>query len=213
MPSAQVLGLARPVGQQKEHTILISAPYMMPHMSRFIGILESFGFTVIVADVFERLSEEELLNKYSGFDAIICGDDHFTEAVYKANEGRLKVVSKWGTGIDSLNPSIAPKYGAVVINTPGAFTEPVSDSCLAYILAFARQFVPLDRLMKDKIWSKIKGHTLGEKTVGIIGVGDIGKRVMTKCRSFGCKMIGHDIVDVDKKFLEDVGAEQFSLER
>jgi len=220
----QVLGL-RPIptssiiDKPANHTdtspsVLISAPYMMPHIGRFTRVIQAFGLNVIVADVKERLSEGDLLKIFSekNFEAIICGDDRFTEKVYELCKGKLKVVSKWGTGIDSLNPDIALKHGAVVTNTPGAFTAPVSDSCVAYMLAFARKFVSLDKNMKNKMWEKISGHTIGEKTVGIIGVGEIGKAVMKKIRGLGgSRLLCCDIVTVDQQFLDEVDAKQVEL--
>lgn len=116
-----------------------------------------------------RLEENDLLQYANKFDAVICGDDRFTETVYQACAPRLKVVSKWGTGVDSLRPSIAQKYGVAVTRTPGAFTKPVSDSVIGYILAFARQQPKMDKAMKNNDWTKIYGSTIGEKTVGVIG--------------------------------------------
>jgi len=128
-------------------TVLLSAPYMIPFKDRFIPVLESFGIDVIVPEVHERLSEEEILNFAGQIDGAICGDDRFTKKVIDACLPRLKVISKWGTGIDSIDKSYASSVGVMVGNTPNAFTLPVSDSVIGYILAFARRlpwnFIPL----------------------------------------------------------------------
>ncbi|GMH75125.1 hypothetical protein TL16_g06659 [Triparma laevis f. inornata] len=213
--NSKVLGVKKVEGHGysiNKNTVLVTAPYMMPHVKRFVPVLESFGLNVIVADVEERLEENDLLQYASKFDAVICGDDRFTENVYAACQGRLKVVSKWGTGVDSLKPQMAEKYGVKVTRTPGAFTKPVSDSVLGYILAFARQQPKMDRAMKNNDWTKIYGSTIGEKTVGVIGVGQIGQAVMKKLVPFGCKLLGYDIAPVDTAFLKSVKANMVTLD-
>ena len=80
--------------------VLISAPYMLPFMQRFTPVLTRLGMRVIIPDVHERLSEEELLRYAGQFDGTICGDDRYTRRVIQACHPRLKVISKWGTGID-----------------------------------------------------------------------------------------------------------------
>ncbi len=83
-------------------TILFSSPYMLRSIDRFRPVLERHGLDLITPKVLERLSENELL-KYAGqFDGVICGDDFFTAKVLAACAPRLKVISKWGTGVDSI---------------------------------------------------------------------------------------------------------------
>ncbi|MEJ5203373.1 MAG: hypothetical protein WHV66_14190, partial [Anaerolineales bacterium] len=103
-------------------TVLLSAPYMLPFVDRFRPVFEHFGIDLIIPEVRERLSEEELLRFAGAFDGVICGDDRFTEPVIKACLPRLKVISKWGTGIDSIDRQAAQKLGVQVRNTPNAFT-------------------------------------------------------------------------------------------
>ena len=158
-------------------TILLTAPYMIPFVDRFIPVLESYGLNVIVPDVEERMEAADLL-KYAGqFDGAICGDDRYTAAVVEACAPRLKVISKWGTGIDSLDSEACSRYGVQIGRTPNAFTTPVADTVLGYMLAFARRQPWMDKAMKNGEWEKIPGYTLSEKTLGVVGVGDVGKAV------------------------------------
>ena len=129
-------------------TILISAPYMMPSISRFTGILEHYGCKPMVADVNERLSEEEILAYAGQFDGVICGDDRFTPRVMDACLPRLKVISKWGTGIDSIDKPYGEKVGITVRNTTNAFTLPVSDTVMGLMLSFARGIPWMNRDVK-----------------------------------------------------------------
>ena len=84
-------------------TILVTAPYILPHMDRFRPVLNKFGFDTIEPEVFERFSEEEILRYAGQFDGTICGDDRYTPSVIEACSPRLKVISKWGTGVDSID--------------------------------------------------------------------------------------------------------------
>lgn len=193
-------------------TVLVTAPYILPEMDRFQPILESFGLGVIVANVNERLSEEEILGYADEFDGTICGDDRYTRRVIQACIPRLKVISKWGTGIDSIDQDAAREMGVMVGNTPNAFTVPVSESVIGYMLAFARNIPWLDSQMKAGNWNKINGKTLSESILGVIGVGDVGRAVLRRARAFGMTLLGNDIVEIAPDFLLEYGVEMTSLE-
>ena len=193
-------------------TVLVTAPYILPEMNRFQPVLESFGLQLIIADVKERFSEEEILAYAGQFDGTICGDDRYTRPVIEACTPRLKVISKWGTGIDSIDQAAAKDLGVMVGNTPNAFTVPVSESVLGYMLAFARQIPWLDDEMKAGRWQKINGRTLSECTLGVIGVGNVGKAVLRRARAFGMHLLGNDIVEIQPDFLLEYGVEMTSLE-
>uniref|UniRef100_A0A7C4KIW8 Dihydrofolate reductase n=1 Tax=Anaerolinea thermolimosa TaxID=229919 RepID=A0A7C4KIW8_9CHLR len=193
-------------------TVLISAPYLIPSIERFLPVFQHYSLEVLVAEVHERLSEEELLRYAGQFDGALCGDDRFTERVMQACLPRLKVISKWGTGIDSIDRPAAQRLGIRVCNTPNAFTLPVSDSVLGYILAFARQLPWMDRAVKGGVWAKLPGRSLSECTLGVIGVGNIGKAVLRRARAFGMKLLGNDIVPIAPDFIAENGVEMTSLE-
>lgn len=192
-------------------TVLLSAPYMLPFLERFRPVFDAYGISLITPDVHERLSEEEILAHAGQFDGAICGDDRFSERVLQACLPRLKVVSKWGTGIDSIDKAAAARLGIQVRNTPNAFTLPVSDSVLGYILAFARRLPWMDATMKDGTWTKIPGRSLSECTLGVVGVGNVGKAVLRRARSFGMRLLGNDIVPIAPDFLLENNVEMTSL--
>lgn len=191
--------------------VLVSAPYMIPVLDRFRPLFERAGIELLVASVEERLSEDELLGYAGQVDGAICGDDRFTGQVLAALAPRLKVISKWGTGIDSIDREAADRLGIRVYNTPGAFTEAVADSVLGYILAFARQTPWMDRAMKAGRWEKIPGRALHECCLGVVGVGAIGKSVLRRARAFGMALLGNDIVTIPAEFVSEVGVEMTTL--
>ncbi len=193
-------------------TILFTAPYMIPFVDRFKPILDKYGIELVIPDVQERMEEADLL-KYAGqFDGTICGDDRYTARVLEACSPRLKIISKWGTGIDSIDAEACSRYGIKIGRTLNAFTLPVADTVLGYMLAFSRRQPWMDKEMKSGKWEKIPGRSLSECTLGIIGVGNIGKAVARRAKAFGMKIYGNDIIDIDHVFIAETGIEMTGLE-
>ena len=191
--------------------VLMTAPYMIPFLNRFKPVFAKYGVDLIVPDVEERMEEADLL-KYAGqFDGAICGDDRYTARVLDACSPRLKVISKWGTGVDSIDAESCSRLNIILSRTPNAFTTPVADTVLGYMLAFARRGPWMDAAMKRGEWEKIPGKTLSECTLGIIGIGNIGKAVTRRAKAFGMKVLGTDIVDVDHVFISESGIEMTDL--
>lgn len=193
-------------------TILVTAPYLIPFLERFRPLFDSYNLEVIVPAVQERMEEADLLRYAGQFDGTICGDDRYTARVLEACAPRLKVISKWGTGIDSIDGETAARLGIRICRTPNAFTLPVADTVMGYILNFARRQPWMDRAMKEGRWEKIPGRSLSECTLGVIGVGNIGKAVTRRARAFGMKVLGNDIVEIDPVFIAETGIEMTTLE-
>lgn len=193
-------------------TVLFSAPYLLPFVGRFRPVFEHYGLALIIPDVHERLEEEEILRYAGQFDAAACGDDRYTPRVLAACAPRLKVISKWGTGIDSIDKAFAATLGIVVRNTPNAFTLPVADSVLGYMLTFARRLPWMDREMKSGNWEKLPGRSLSECTLGVVGVGNVGKGVLRRARAFGMHLLGNDIQPIAPDFILENGVQMTSLE-
>lgn len=191
--------------------VAITAPYMQPVIDRFRGFFDERNIELFVPPVNERFEEEELLEWIGEIDGIICGDDRLSERVLQ-NAPRLKVISKWGTGIDSIDQEACKRMGIAVCNTPNAFSEPVADSVLGYMLAFARNIVALDRQMKTGVWHKIPGVALRECVLGVVGVGNVGKAVIRRATGFGMRILGNDPVDMPADFLESSGIAMVSKE-
>ncbi|MDZ4160105.1 MAG: phosphoglycerate dehydrogenase [Anaerolineaceae bacterium] len=192
-------------------TVILSAPYMVPSAAHYKSVLEHYGLEVIIPEVKERLSEKELMEFAGSFDGALCGDDRYSELVLQRCAPRLRVISKFGTGIDSIDREAASRLGIRVFNTPNAFTLPVSDSVMGYILAFARQQPWLDRMLKQGKWEKVMARSLSECTLGVVGVGNIGKAVLQRARGFGMKLLGNDITHIAPDFVLENGVEMTGL--
>lgn len=189
--------------------VLISAPYFQNDIKLFEEELTSKGIDFELYPVKERMEEDELLSHLPPFNALVCGDDRVTKKVIDACP-QLKVIVKWGTGIDSIDKIYAATNGIPVYRTPNAFTEPVSDSVLGYLLVYARSINVSDRLMKAGKWAKTRGYTLAEQTLGIIGLGDVGMAVARKASAFGMTIIANDIAAIPKAKYEAYGVTMVS---
>jgi len=185
---------------------------MVPFVERFRPVFAHYGIELIVPDVHERMEEADLLAFAGQFDGVICGDDRFTSRVLQACLPRLKVISKWGTGIDSIDSQAAAELGIQVCRTPNAFTLPVADTVLGYILAFARRQPWMDRAMKAGEWQKIPGRSLSETTLGVVGLGNCGKAVLRRARAFGMRLLGTDIIPIAPDFILENRVEMLPLE-
>ena len=195
-----------------KYTVLLTAPYMLPFVDRFKPVFDSYDIELIIPNVEERMEEEDIL-KYAGqFDGTVCGDDRYSAHVIEACLPRLKVISKWGTGVDSIDAEACSRFGVKLGRTPNAFTTPVADTVLGYMLAFARRGPWMDKAMKSGEWKKIPGKTLSECTLGIIGIGNIGKAVTRRAKAFGMKVLGTDIIDIDHVFVSESGIEMTDLD-
>jgi D-3-phosphoglycerate dehydrogenase len=183
----------------------------MPVIEEYRAQLALSGCEVVVAPVNERLSEEELIPLVGDIDGIICGDDRITERVLAAAP-RLKVISKWGTGIDSIDVESAARRNIPVRNTPNAFSEPVADTVLGYMLLFARQLDRMNSDIRDGHWRKPQLVSLREQTLGVIGVGNCGKAVVRRAVTFGMRVLGNDLVEMPGDFLASTGIEMIGLE-
>jgi len=182
-------------------TVLFSAPYMIPSLKRFQPVFDTFGVELIIPHVVERLEADELMEYAGEFDGVICGDDRFNREVIEACLPRLKVISKWGTGIDSIDRRACEDHGILLGNTPNAFTEAVADSVMGYMLSFARQHPWMDQAMKAGTWVKIPGRALNECILGVVGLGNIGRAVIQRAAPFGMKILGNDIREIEAGFL------------
>lgn len=195
-----------------KYTVLFTAPYMIPVVDRFRPVFDKYNIDLLIPDVRERMEEADLLQYAGQFDGAISGDDRYTARVIAACTPRLRVISKWGTGIDSIDAEACSRCDVKLRRTLNAFTLPVADSVMSYILAFARRQPWMDKEMKAGRWDKLPGKALNECTLGVIGVGNIGKAVTRRARAFGMKVYGTDIVEIDHVFVAETGIEMTSLQ-
>lgn len=141
-----------------------------------------------------KLTEEEVTDLIIKFNpiAIIAGVEPLTNSVLK-NAKDLRVISRCGSGTDSVDLTSANELGIKVVNTPDSSTVAVAELTIGLILSILRQIHTSDSSIRNGRWYRPMGHLLSDKTVGIIGCGRIGSCVSRILKSLGCKVLGYDM--------------------
>lgn len=146
--------------------------------------------------------EAELLPIIANYDAVICGDDEYTEAVIKKGaKGNLKYISKYGVGLDRIDLEAAKKYNVPVTNCPAVNQVSVSEHVLALLFTFERNVHLQYNSVQAGSWKRWVGNEIQGKTIGIIGLGAVGKELAKKANALGMKVLGFDLYK-DDVFLE-----------
>ena len=158
------------------------------------ALLESQGFEIVR----ERgpLPEKAMLELAGEFDAFLCGDDAITRAVIDQFHPRLKVISKYGIGLDKIDVAYATEQKLPVLNTPGVNHTTVAEHTFGLLLGITKKIIEnAIEVSAGKWvagWKKPVGHEILGSTMGIIGLGRIGKEVATRAKAFGMSVIAYD---------------------
>jgi D-3-phosphoglycerate dehydrogenase / 2-oxoglutarate reductase len=154
-------------------------------------LLSSAGHQIVKNPLARTLTEEEitrLLGKEKPI-GIIAGLEPLTASVLKDAAPHLKVISRCGTGLDNVDTAAAEKLGIAVLNTPAAPAEAVAELTVGLIFALIRNLTHHDHVVRAGFWSKKMGVLLSEITLGIIGLGRVGKRVASVIQPFGARVL------------------------
>jgi len=150
------------------------------------------------------LSEEKMLELAGGFDAFICGDDAITQAVIDRSLPRLQVISKYGIGVDKIDVAYASEKGLPVLFTPGVNHTTVAEHAFGLMLCLSKDLPTAASAARQGEWKRKTGHELMGKTMGILGLGRIGKEVAIRAQAFGMPVIAYDPY-WDENFAADHG--------
>jgi D-3-phosphoglycerate dehydrogenase len=168
--------------------------------------LKNSGFEIVR----ERgpLNEAKMLElAKSGFDGFLNGDDVITAKVIDAALPRLRVIAKYGIGLDSIDVKHATEKKIPVLFTPGVNHTTVAEHCFGLMIALAKHFWPHLRSTKKGEWKRITGNELAGKTIAVLGVGRIGKEVIKRAAAFDMKSVGYD------HYWDDAFAAQYHVKR
>ena len=173
--------------------VLVTCPPMLRQIDEFRASFKDLGIEITTPDVVQTLSVQELLKIVPEHDGWIIGDDPATSEVFEAGKyGKLKAAVKWGIGIDNVDISACERLGIPITNTPAMFGAEVADLAICYVLGLARDAFFIDRQIRKGGWPKPSGISLTGKTIGIIGLGDIGKNIAKRAQAHGLNIIGWD---------------------
>ena len=152
-------------------------------------LMESQGWDIVR----ERgpLSEERMLElAEQQFDAFLCGDDAITRAVLEKCAPNLKVISKYGIGLDKIDLPATKEMKIPVLFTPGVNHDTVAEHTIALLLAMTKNLYPSIQATKDGKWTRLTGYELLGKRIGLIGLGRIGQEVAKRAAAFGMEVHG-----------------------
>lgn len=173
-------------------------------------ILQDAGCEIIENTSGRPFTAEELEELVGDVDGAIAGADVWSEQIFRAAP-KMKVLVRFGVGVDNFDLEAAKKYGITVCNCPGINTTAVAEQAVALILGLTRQIVWLNKETKEGKWPRIMMHELKNCTVGILGFGSIGRNICEKLKAFSPVLIAYDKY-VDEKEAERLGVEMVSFE-
>jgi D-3-phosphoglycerate dehydrogenase len=173
------------------------------------SILSSLFPNTVYSEKNNYLSESELIGFLKDADAAIIGRDSITKATLEALP-QLKIISKYGVGLDNLDIFSIKEKGVELAVTPGTNKRSVAELTLSFMLGLChRTFIGAERIKRGE-WIREGGHNLSGKTIGIIGCGNVGKEVVHLLKPFGCVILVCDIED-RSKFCSDQGVIESSI--
>jgi len=148
-------------------------------------------------DTRQPLRGDDVIGFLRGHDKAITGLEVLDEQVFDALPG-LRVVSKYGVGLDMIDLDAARRHGVSVRWTPGVNRQSVAELTIALMIALCRRIVPLAIDLREGRWSAGGGRQISSATVGVVGCGHVGKTVARLCVAFGATVLAHDIVDYEE---------------
>ena len=171
--------------------------------------LVNSGMHIVRNSYKRKLTEDEAI-ELLGEDTIgmIAGIEPLTERVFSSAKN-LKVISRCGAGLDSVELAAAKLHGIAVFNTPEAPAQAVAELTIGLMLTALRRICQTDRLLRTNEWPRMQGQLFAAQTVGIIGLGHIGKRVARLSQAFDAEIIAHDPhIDPTSYGIESVSLEE-----
>lgn len=172
--------------------ILVTPTSLQPgSQSKALEVLQSYSDDLVFNPAGRPLTEDELIPLLKDCDGYIAGLDFVTEKVISSCS-RLKVISRYGAGYDRVDIQAAKKKGILVTNTPGVNAEAVGELAMALILSAARKVTHLNETTRGGEWLRSTGMELKNKTIGIMGLGSIGKVVARCAKGFEMNVAAYD---------------------
>ena len=197
-------------------------------MGKFTVVVEAQPFCAFDLEPMEKLkksgmsivdlrglgiNDDKFVKALKQADAVLCGNDLRVNDELFALAPKLKVIAKLGVGLDSVDIETASHRGAVVFYNPGANNQAVADHTFALMLCLTRKMILCDQSLRQKRWehTKIMGVEIWQKTMGIIGLGAIGRCVALRAKGFQMKVVAYDPY-WPAEFADQEGIEQMPLD-
>lgn len=196
--------------------LITPTSFQKPQNAQAKALIETFADEIVYSPHARPLEPDEILGLLNGVDGYIAGLDYITAEVIEKAPASLKVISRYGIGVDRVDLDAARKKGICVTNTPGTNAIAVCELAFGLMLCLARAIPRLDNAVKNGEWPRNSGTELKGKTLGIIGLGAIGKNLAVRAKAFEMQVIAYDPYfdseyakqrDVVQKSLEEIFAQ------
>lgn len=188
-----------------------STSFLKPQNAAAKAMLEEFFDEVTYNEKGVPLKGRDILNHLQGCDAYIAGLDYITAEVIAGMPKSLKVISRYGVGFDRVDVQAAKARKIVVTNTPGANSTSVCELAFCLMLCAARNVLQLHNQVNGGGWPRSEGMELAGRTLGIVGMGAIGKRLAVRAKAFDMKIVAYDPY-FDESFAEKNGILRMELD-
>ena len=174
-----------------------------------LGLTDAFE-----VDYDPNITKDDLLARVADYDALVVRSRTKVDAEVIARATRLKIIARPGTGLDNVDLRAANARGVEVVNSPEALVEAVAEHVIGLMLALARDIPAADASMKAGLWEKQRfvGTELKGKTLGIAGLGRIGRRVAEVARATGMSLLGYDVIEVPQDTLASLNCRMVDLD-
>jgi phosphoglycerate dehydrogenase-like enzyme len=180
--------------------VLIATPTLAGVDGPFLQLLRDAGHEVVYPRLRKPLTEDELLAELGGVAACVAGFEPYTRRVLSSCP-ELRVIARNGVGYDAVDVAAATERGVAVTVTPGVNQESVAEHTFALLLAVARSVVPQHAAIRGGEFRRIAGVPLRDRTLGLVGLGRIGREVAVRAAAFRMRVLAHDPVP-DARFVE-----------
>lgn len=190
--------------------VLITPIQLTGLQGGFLQTLQEAGFDTVFASRPAHLSEEELIRDLAGSSAVLAGSEHYSRRVI-ASAPQLRVIARAGVGYDAVDVAAASDHGVIVTITPGANHDAVAEHALAMILALAKDLLRKNQALRAGQWPREPNLPLREQTLGIIGLGRIGKALARRALALDMRVLAHEIAP-DHAFVQQHRVELVALE-
>lgn len=191
------------------YRVLVASRSFGPHCPDAVARLQAAGCELIANDLGRAPTEAELLERVADVDVLISGTEPVTARVLEAAR-RLKVISKHGVGYENIDLAAAQARGIPVAIAGGAIVDSVADMAMALLLALVRQIPQGDRAVRAGRWPRMVGLELRDKTLGIVGLGQIGQALCRRAKGFGLHITAYDLYP-NERFAQSWGVRYLPL--
>lgn len=190
--------------------LITPTSFQKPVNAKAREMIEAFADEIVYNPQTRPLTAEEVASLLPGVDGYIAGLDYITAEALANAPASLKAISRYGAGVDRVDLAAAKQKGIVVTNTPGTNSTAVCELAFGLMLSLARHIPQLDAAVKSGGWPRTSGLELCGKTLGIVGMGAIGKKLATRAIAFGMDVIAYDPY-FDTAFAAEHGIRQMEL--